>query len=221
MTSAGAASTVAVLVVALVVACLVAASIGQLRVPLDEVLGSVLHRLGIDGLLPPPSAPRADAALWEVRFPRVVLAVLVGVALGTRRGAHAGRVRQPPGRAVRDRRLLRCRRRRVRWSSCSASPSLGSWTAPIAAFVGGLLTTLLVYALARSGGRTEVVTLVLVGIAVTAFAGAAIGMLTFVAERRRPACHRLLEPGQPGAGDVGGRRSPSLPFVVVGVGVAL
>jgi iron complex transport system permease protein len=58
--------------------------------------------------------------------------------------------------------------------------ALGSWTVPIAAFVGGLLATLIVYSLARSGGRTEVVTLVLVGIAVTAFAGAVIGMLTFV-----------------------------------------
>jgi iron complex transport system permease protein len=58
--------------------------------------------------------------------------------------------------------------------------TLGSWTVPTAAFMGALLATLIVYGLARSGGRTEVVTLVLVGIAVTAFAGALIGMLTFV-----------------------------------------
>ena len=37
--------------------------------------------------------------------------------------------------------------------------ALGSWTVPIAAFIGGLLATLIVYGLARSGGRTEVVTL--------------------------------------------------------------
>jgi iron complex transport system permease protein len=57
---------------------------------------------------------------------------------------------------------------------------LGTWTVPIAAFLGGFVATLLVYGLARSGGRTEVVTLVLVGIAVNAFAGASIGLLTFV-----------------------------------------
>ena len=50
---------VAVLVLALVVACLLAASIGQFRIPLDEILGSVLHRVGLD-LLPQPSAPRAS-----------------------------------------------------------------------------------------------------------------------------------------------------------------
>ena len=59
---------------------------------------------------------------------------------------------------------------------------LGGWTVPAAAFAGGLATTWLVYLLARSGGRTEVVTLVLTGVAVNAVAGAAIGLLMFVAD---------------------------------------
>lgn len=41
---------------------------------------------------------------------------------------------------------------------------------------------LLVYALSRSGGRTEVVTLILTGIAVNAFAGALIGLFIFFAD---------------------------------------
>lgn len=41
---------------------------------------------------------------------------------------------------------------------------------------------LLVYALSRSGGRTEVVTLILTGIAVNAFAGALIGPFIFFAD---------------------------------------
>lgn len=172
---------VAVLVVALVVVCLLAASIGQFRIPFDEVLGSVLHHLGIDGLLPQPSAPRADAALWEVRFPRVVLGALVGMALGTAgalmQGVFGNPLAEPSvigvsaGAAVGAFLII-----------VLGITALGTWTVPVAAFVGGFLTTLLVYGLARSGGRTEVVTLVLVGIAVNAFAGAAIGLLTFVAE---------------------------------------
>jgi len=172
---------VAGLVVALVVVCLVAASVGQFRIPLDEVLGSVLHRLGIDGVLPQPSAPRADAALWEVRFPRVVLGVLVGMALGTAgalmQGVFGNPLAEPSvigvsaGAAVGAFLMI-----------VLGITLLGTWTVPVAAFVGGFLTTLLVYGLARSGGRTEVVTLVLVGIAVNAFAGAAIGLLTFMAE---------------------------------------
>ncbi|GAA3186252.1 hypothetical protein GCM10020255_083140 [Rhodococcus baikonurensis] len=50
-----------------------------------------------------------------------------------------------------------------------------------AAFVAGLVTTAAVYLLARHEGRTEVVTLVLTGVAINAFAGGLIAFFTFVA----------------------------------------
>lgn len=59
---------------------------------------------------------------------------------------------------------------------------LGNWTITVCAFVSGLATVLLVYVLSRSGGRTEVVTLILTGIAVNAFAGALIGLFIFFAD---------------------------------------
>jgi iron complex transport system permease protein len=58
--------------------------------------------------------------------------------------------------------------------------TLGYWTVPVAAFLSGLLTVLLVYAASRSGGRTEVVTLILTGIAVNAVTGAIIGLMTYL-----------------------------------------
>ena len=59
---------------------------------------------------------------------------------------------------------------------------LGTWTVSVFAFMAGLGTVLLVYAMSRSGGRTEVVTLILTGIAVNAFAGAVIGLFLFYAD---------------------------------------
>src|SRR5690606_11304091 len=50
-----------------------------------------------------------------------------------------------------------------------------------AAFVGGLVTTLVVYALARANGRTEVVTLVLTGVAINAFTSGVLAFLVFIA----------------------------------------
>jgi len=41
----------------------------------------------------------------------------------------------------------------------------GTWSVTVGAFIAGLLTAVLVYGASRSGGRTEVVTLVLTGIA--------------------------------------------------------
>lgn len=168
------------LVVALVALAVVAAGTGQLRVPPAEVLGSVLHRLGIDAG-PLPSHPNGDAALWTIRFPRVVMALLAGAALAT-----AGAVMQGVfGNPLADPGV-------VGVSSGAALAActgivfglnfLGAFTSAALAFVGGLVTTLVVYLLARSGGRTEVVTLVLTGVAVNAVAGAGIAFLTFLAD---------------------------------------
>ena len=46
------------------------------------MLGSLLHRVGLD-VGPMPSHPQGETTLWQVRFPRVVMAALVGACLGT------------------------------------------------------------------------------------------------------------------------------------------
>lgn len=169
-----------ILGVGLVAAVVVAAGSGQVRVPPLEVLGSVLHRLGID-LGPLPSHPRGEDTLWLVRFPRVALAVVVGAALGCAGALMQGIFGNPLAEPA------------VVGVSAGAAVGaftvialglvgFGTWTTAAAAFVGGLATTALVYALSRSAGRTEVVTLILTGIAVNAVAGAAIGMLTFLGD---------------------------------------
>jgi iron complex transport system permease protein len=58
----------------------------------------------------------------------------------------------------------------------------GQWTTAILAFITGLIATLIVYSMSRADGRTEVVTLVLTGIAVNAIGGAAIAALTFMGD---------------------------------------
>ena len=59
--------------------------------------------------------------------------------------------------------------------------TFGLATTPIFAFVGGFITAMLAYGIARHNGRTEVVTLVLAGIALNTFAGAGTSLVTFVA----------------------------------------
>ncbi|MER7168895.1 iron ABC transporter permease [Micromonospora sp. NPDC000207] len=166
--------------IALVLVALVAAGRGQVQTSPAEVLGSILHRLGLEwGAL--PAAPQGENALWVVRFPRVVLAAVVGAALGcagaVMQGVFGNPLAEPgvigvsAGAAV-----------GAATAIVTGVTVLGGWTVPAAAFAGGLVTTYLVYLLARSNGRTEVVTLVLTGVAVNAVAGAVIGLLMFVAD---------------------------------------
>jgi iron complex transport system permease protein len=58
----------------------------------------------------------------------------------------------------------------------------GGYTIAAVAFATGLVTTLLIYAMSRNGGRTEVVTLVLMGIAVNAVTAAIIAYTVFLGD---------------------------------------
>ncbi|MGW7517739.1 FecCD family ABC transporter permease [Streptomyces sp. NPDC054796] len=166
------------LVLALLALALLSAALGAYRIPLGDVTASLLHRAGAGGH---PLDRVAESVLWDVRLPRVALALLVGASLGTAgalmQGVFGNPLAEPgvigisSGAAV-----------GAVASIALGLTFLGTWTVTVAAFVAGLVTVLLVYALSRSGGRTEVVTLILTGIAVNAFAGALIGLLIFFAD---------------------------------------
>lgn len=174
-----AAVTFAVAVAALFALAVASAAIGQVPTTPAEVAGSVAHRIGLDWG-PLPAHPSGDVTLWEVRFPRVLLAILVGAALATAgallQGVFANPLAEPgvigvsSGAAVGAGTVI-----------VVGGAFVAAWSVAAAAFVAGLATTALVYLLSRSGGRTEVVTLVLTGVAINAFAGGLIAFLLFIA----------------------------------------
>ncbi|UTT63648.1 iron ABC transporter permease [Microcella humidisoli] len=153
---------------------------GQLPITPTEVAGSLLRAIGIDTAWA-PTDPIVESTLWVVRFPRILMGLAVGAAL-----AVAGAVMQAVfGNPLAEPGVV----------GVSSGAALGAATAitigasvlggpgvALFAFVGGLLATLLVYAVARAGGRTEVVTLLLTGIAVNAIAQAGIAFVLFVAD---------------------------------------
>ncbi|WP_160005885.1 FecCD family ABC transporter permease [Nocardioides sp. AX2bis] len=165
---------------ALVVAVVAAAGSGQNPVPFAEVVGSVLHRAGLD-VGPVPDGVAEETTLWAVRFPRVLMALIVGAAL-----AVAGAVMQGVfGNPLAEPSVVGVSAGAAVGAAAAIVLGLGfagPWTTAACAFVGGLVTTLVVYALARSDGRTEVVTLVLTGIAVNAVAGALLALLMFLGD---------------------------------------
>ena len=114
----------------------------------------------------------------DIRLPRIVLAALVGCALGVSGAAMQGLFRNPmadpyivgisPGAALGA----------VLATVLGLSTSFAGLPAvPLAAFAGGLGAALAVVMLARRGGRFPVADLLLVGLAVGAFAGAGYSFL--------------------------------------------
>ena len=172
-------ATFAVLSLSLVIITVVSAGLGQYYIPVQEVIGSIGRKLG---WAPANQAMTlADNTLWNIRFPRVLLGLLVGAALGTSGAvmqsvfgnplAEPGVIGVSSGAAV---------------GACVAIvlgfQFLGIFTVPAFAFVGALAATALVYTLSRSSGKAKVLSMILTGIAVTAVANAAIAFLMFLAD---------------------------------------
>ena len=204
-------------VLALAAGIVVSAVTGQLSILPTEVIGSILQKMGIATAWA-PTDDVISQTLWVVRFPRMAMAVLVGAAL-----AVAGALMQAVfGNPLAEPGVV----------GVSSGAALGASIAIVfgiqfagggvaaLAFVGGLLATLLVYAVARAGGRTEVVTLLLTGIAINAFAQAGLAFVLFLADT---ASREQIVFWQLGslAGSVWSEVTIVAPLLVVGTGVAL
>ena len=167
-----------ILGILLAVAVLFSSMIGQVTISPTAVVGSVLRAVGIDTSWAPDSAQQ-EATLWAIRFPRVVMGMLVGASLAVAGSimqaifanplAEPGVVGVSSGAAV-----------GASISIVLGLSAFGAWVTPLLAFASALVATLFVYYFSRAGGRSEVVTLLLTGIAVNAFTGAAVAFMTYM-----------------------------------------
>ena len=137
-------------------------------------------------LLPGHPEPTLDQRIFlELRFPRAILCLLVGASLGVGGTLMQALFRNPivepglvgtsSGAAFGSALFF------VLGGAIHSSTSL--WSLPIAAAIGGVVSTYLVFLLARSreDGRASIVMLLLTGLAVNALFMSAIGFLSYIA----------------------------------------
>lgn len=179
-----------VLLALLLVAIVLAIGSGASWLSPGRVLSVLLDAIGLDV---GPVELRDQAVVLGIRLPRVVQGVMVGAGLALAGALMQGLFRNP----LADPGLIGV-------SSGAALMAAGAivlggpvmlWLAlpklvlpfllPVAAFAGGLLATLLIHALARRDGETEIATMLLAGVAVGAIAGAGIGYLSFLSDDRQ------------------------------------
>ncbi len=167
-----------VLVIALLAAIALSLASGQYPLSPTEVIGLLLERIGIPSSLA-PDAGAAAGVLFDIRMPRIALGLLVGAAL-----AVAGVLMQAVfGNPLADAAVVGVSSGAALGAATSLTfgfTMFGLWSTPAWAFAGGLIAVFSVYLISRSGGRTEVVTLLLTGIAVNAIAGAGLALMTFL-----------------------------------------
>lgn len=202
---------------ALIAALLLSAAIGAVAIPPLDVARLLLSRVL------PLSADVPDTfttILFDIRLPRTVLVALTGAALSGSGAAYQGLFRNP----LADPYLLgiasgaglgAISAMAIQWPSTA----LTFFAVPIAAFIGALLTALLVYSLARVGRTTPISTLLLAGVAVGAFM---TSLSTFLMLRSQGELRRAIN-WMLGGFALGGW-SPVvavLPEIILGLGVLL
>lgn len=168
-----------ILVLILLVAVIIGAGIGAVRVTPAEVLAIILDHLGISTNI--EYTQQQDAVVWAIRIPRVLLAMFVGAALAISGAVLQGIFRNP----LADPSLIGVSSGAALGAVVaivSGATVFGLMTVPVCAFVGGILVTLIVWTLSRRNGRIDTVTLILVGVAMNAMIGAAMGMLNYIAD---------------------------------------
>ena len=166
----------------LLVSLSIAVSVGSVSVPTGTVWG-VLGNKVVPGLFEESWSKGRAAIVWDIRFPRALLAIMVGAGLALV-GASLQAVTRNP---LADPHLLGI-------SSGGAFGAilallhtglfLGLLTVPLMAFAGALVATLIVLGVSRLADATSADRLVLAGVAVSFIIMAAANALIFLGDPR-------------------------------------
>ncbi len=171
----------------LLVAIWLSLALGPMSLALGDSLAAALRLVGVP--IEPAGLEQAELILAQIRLPRTLLGCAVGAVLALCGVAMQGLFRNPladPGLVgVSSGAALGAAIAIVGSTFVPALvPGWEPYVLSVFAFVGGLVVTLLVYRLGRRNGQTHVATMLLAGIALTALAGAVVGLFTYLADDR-------------------------------------
>jgi len=170
----------------LVIACLSSLMFGPVSFSLNEIWGGIFN--SEDSL--------ERRIVWDLRFPRVLIGIIVGMCLAASGAILQGIMKNP----LADPGII----------GVSAGAGLAATTImiifpafilflPLAAFLGALITALVIYALSWSGG-TSPIRIILVGVAINAVIGAFMSGLMLLYSDRVQAVLPWLAGGIAGVG---------------------
>lgn len=185
-------SQIAVLIIILLVALAVfsllfSVTTGASNASTLGVVHDLLRRAGTKGAL----SMRDRIIVFDIRLPRAILGFLIGASLAVSGAIMQGLFRNPladPGLVGISAGASFGAVVMIVLGGTLAAPlamALGIYALPMAAFAGGLLTTLLLYRIATQNGQTSVATMLLAGIALGALAMAITGVLIYMADDKQ------------------------------------
>ncbi|MBL4720605.1 MAG: iron ABC transporter permease [Alphaproteobacteria bacterium] len=208
------------LLAGLALAFLFSVGFGAVTISPGQILALLAKPLGLD--LPWSYGQREETILYAIRLPRACLGMMTGAALAVAGAALQGLFRNPladpaligvsTGAALAASVVIVFS---AGWAATMIAPLL-PYLLPIAAFGGGLLTTLIVYMIANRDGQTDVATMLLAGVALNAIAAAGIGLLVFISDDQQLRDLNFWLLGSLG-GVTWARLLPAAPFICIAI----
>lgn len=161
-----------------------ATAIGPMAIPFDRALKIILHQIPLfDNFIPVQWESIEEAVIVQLRLPRVLSAVVVGVALAIAGVAFQCLFRNP----MADPYVLGVASGAGFGASLAMILRLGFsffgavYAIPFMASIGAISTVFLVYGIAKTGTELPVLRLLLAGIAVSSFFSALISVMMALA----------------------------------------
>jgi iron complex transport system permease protein len=166
----------------LVASMSIAVSVGAIGVPMQTVWGVLVNKL-LPGVVTPDWSAGREAIVWDIRFPRAILACCVGAGLAIV-GASLQSVTRNP---LADPHLLGISAGGAFGAILALLHTgmfLGLLTVPLMAFLGALGATMLVLAVSQFAVATSADRLILAGVAVSFIVMSLANVLIFLGDPR-------------------------------------
>jgi len=177
--------TVALLIlgIGLVISLILASAFGAVTVSLPDIVKMALNKVAFINF---DSTWRdaEETIIFQIRLPRVIGAALIGAALATAGVLFQGLLRNP----MADPYIIGTSSGAALGATIAMTLPinlifLGFGLVPLAAFVGALTTVIIVYNLARVGGKTPIISMLLAGFVVSALLSAIISFMMAMSDK--------------------------------------
>ncbi len=177
------------LILALLLTFGIVTGIGVAEISFIDTYRILASRLpGFSQLIEQDWSQGHENIVWNLRLPRTILSLMVGAALSLAGTTYQGLLRNPladpftigvsSGAAVGASFYLLIQEQELIAGLLSSVPQMLGL--PGFSFIGGMLALLVVYSLARVGGRVPPVTLLLAGVVVSSFLSAVISLIMII-----------------------------------------
>jgi len=178
-----------VLTILLLIVSILSLSLGAIYIPIKEVLLSLAQSMGL--FLDNPLDSLSDGVIKLVRWPRTLMGILVGAALGLGGASIQAVFRNPlaePGLIGISAGASLMAASIIAFESLlftAVGQLLGHYILAFGAFLGAGIATWFVYRISLYKGRPHIGTMLLAGVAINALAGSLTGLISYLSNEQQ------------------------------------